>query len=47
VKRAEVHGSQPGDKAARREIGLVVQKYSLPVTGPLFDNTYACIREND
>lgn len=38
--------SQPGDKAARREIRLVLQKYSLPVTGPLFDQTYAYIREN-
>ena len=38
--------SQPGDKAARREIRLVLQKYQLPVTGPLFDNAYAYIREN-
>lgn len=38
--------SQPGDKAARREIRLVLQKYALPVTGPLFDNAYAYIREN-
>lgn len=38
--------SQPGDKAARREIRLVLQKYRLPVTGPLFDQTYAYIREN-
>lgn len=38
--------SQPGDKAARREIRLVLQKYALPVTGPLFDQTYAYIREN-
>jgi len=38
--------SQPGDKAARREIRLVLQKYGLPVTGPLFDNAYAYIREN-
>ena len=32
--------------AARREIRLVLQKYQLPVTGPLFDNAYAYIREN-
>ncbi len=38
--------SQPGDKAARREIRLVLQKYALPVTGPLFDNAYAYIQEN-
>jgi type I restriction enzyme R subunit len=38
--------SQPGDKAARREIRLVLQKYALPLTGPLFDNAYAYIREN-
>jgi hypothetical protein len=37
---------QPGDKAAGREIRLVLQKYWLPVTGPLFDQTYAYIREN-
>jgi type I restriction enzyme R subunit len=40
------NASQPGDKAARREIRLVLQKYQLPVTGPLFDNAYAYIREN-
>lgn len=38
--------SQPGDKAARKEIRLVLRKYALPVTGPLFDNAYAYIREN-
>lgn len=38
--------SQPGDKEARKQVRLVLQKYSLPVTGPLFDNAYAYIREN-
>lgn len=38
--------SQPGDKEARKQIRLVLQKYALPVTGPLFDNAYAYIREN-
>lgn len=38
--------SQPGDKAARREIRLVLNKYGLPPTGPLFDNAYAYISEN-
>ena len=38
--------SQPGDRAARLEIRSVLKKYALPVTGPLFDNAYAYIREN-
>lgn len=38
--------SQPGDKAARKEVRRVLAKYGLPVTGPLFDNAYAYIREN-
>ena len=38
--------SQPGDKEARKQIRLVLQKFALPVTGPLFDNSYAYIREN-
>jgi len=38
--------SQPGDRAARVEIRLVLKKYALPVTGPLFDQAYAYIREN-
>jgi type I restriction enzyme R subunit len=38
--------SQPGDKEARKQIRLVLQKFALPVTGPLFDNAYAYIREN-
>lgn len=38
--------SQPGDKEARRQIRLVLNKYALPVTGALFDNCYAYIREN-
>ena len=38
--------SQPGDKEARKQIRLVLQRYALPVTGPLFDNAYAYIREN-
>ena len=45
VAYADWADSQPGDKASRREIRLVLQKYSLPVTGPLFDQTYAYIRE--
>jgi type I restriction enzyme R subunit len=38
--------SQPGDKEARKQIRLVLQKYALPPAGPLFDNAYAYIREN-
>ena len=38
--------SQPGDREARKQIRLVLTKYQLPLTGPLFDNTYAYIREN-
>lgn len=32
---------QPGDREARTQIGPILKKYQLPVTGPLFDNTYA------
>ncbi|HUW77976.1 MAG TPA: HsdR family type I site-specific deoxyribonuclease [Candidatus Nanopelagicaceae bacterium] len=38
--------SQPGDRLVRRELRHVLQKYALPLTGPLFDNAYAYIREN-
>lgn len=38
--------SQPGDREARKQIRLVLGKYKLPPSGPLFDNTYAYIREN-
>jgi len=49
VKQAAYSGwneSQPGDKAVRKEIRVVLKRYLLPLTGPLFDNTYAYIREN-
>ena len=38
--------SMAGDREARKEIRLVLKKYALPASGPLFDNTYAYIREN-
>jgi type I restriction enzyme R subunit len=38
--------SQPGDREARKQIRLVLGKFKLPTSGPLFDNTYAYIREN-
>lgn len=31
---------------ARKQIRLVLSKYKLPPSRPLFDNTYAYIREN-
>lgn len=38
--------TQEGDRTVRKEIRVVLKRYSLPLTGPLFDNTYAYIREN-
>jgi type I restriction enzyme R subunit len=38
--------NQPDDKAARIQIRLLLKKYALPVTGLLFDNAYAYIRED-
>ena len=38
--------SQPGDRAVRREIRLLLVKYSLPATGPLFDRAYQYIVAN-
>lgn len=46
VAYAGWNDSQPGDRAARLEIRAVLKRYALPVTGPLFDNAYAYIREN-
>lgn len=46
VSYAGWNESQPGDREARKQIRLVLTKYQLPATGPLFDNTYAYIREN-
>ena len=40
------NSSQPGDKAVRTEIRRILKRYALPLTGPLFNNTYAYIREN-
>jgi type I restriction enzyme R subunit len=38
--------SQPGDREARKQIKLVLNKYALPPSGELFNETYAYIREN-
>jgi type I restriction enzyme, R subunit len=38
--------TQNGDRTVRREIRLVLKKYSLPSTGDLFEHAYAYIREN-
>ena len=38
--------TQAGDRTVRKEVRVILKKYRLPLTGPLFDNTYAYIREN-
>lgn len=38
--------SQPGDRRVRQELRVILRKYGLPVSGNLFDNAYAYIREN-
>jgi type I restriction enzyme R subunit len=38
--------TQEGDRTVRVEIRKILKKYALPLTGPLFDNAYAYIREN-
>jgi len=38
--------TQAGDRTVRKELRLLLKKYSLPTTGELFDKAYAYIREN-
>jgi type I restriction enzyme R subunit len=38
--------TQEGDRTVRKELRQVLKKFVLPVTGPLFDNAYAYVREN-
>lgn len=38
--------TQEGDRTVRKELRSVLKKYALPLTGNLFDNAYAYIREN-
>ncbi len=40
------HEDTDGDKKVRRELRSTLRQFSLPVTGPLFDKTYAYVREN-
>ena len=49
VKQSRYTGwneTQEGDRTVRRELRMTLKKYVLPLTGPLFDNAYAYIREN-
>ncbi len=38
--------TQEGDRTVRKELRLVLKRYALPLTGPLFDHAYAYISEN-
>lgn len=38
--------TQEGDRTVRKELRVVLKKYALPITGPLFDHAYAYISEN-
>lgn len=38
--------TQSGDRAVRKEVRVILKKFALPLTGPLFDHIYAYIREN-
>jgi type I restriction enzyme R subunit len=40
------NNTQNGDRTVRKEVRLILKKYSLPTTGELFDRAYAYIREN-
>jgi type I restriction enzyme R subunit len=40
------HENTDGDKKVRRELRSTLKHFGLPVTGPLFDKTYAYVREN-
>lgn len=49
VKQARYTGwndTQEGDRTVRRELRMVLKRYALPLTGALFDNASAYIREN-
>jgi type I restriction enzyme, R subunit len=49
VKQSRYTGwneTQEGDRTVRIELRMTLKKYALPLTGPLFDNAYAYIREN-
>lgn len=38
--------SDAGDKRVRRELRTALKEFSLPISGQLFDQTYAYVREN-
>ena len=38
--------TQEGDRTVRIELRKVLNKYGLPLTGPLFDNAYGYVSEN-
>ncbi len=38
--------TQEGDRTVRKELRVILKKYVLPLTGPLFDNAYGYVREN-
>jgi type I restriction enzyme R subunit len=40
------HEDSDGDKAVRRELRTALGNFGLPPKGPLFDKTYAYVREN-
>ena len=49
VKQVSYSGwtqDQGGDRTVRKELRQVLKKFSLPLTGDLFDRAYAYIREN-
>jgi type I restriction enzyme R subunit len=49
VKQVSYSGwaeNQSGDRTVRKELRSVLSKYSLPLTGELFDHAYAYVREN-
>jgi type I restriction enzyme R subunit len=46
VAYAGWHENSDGDKAVRRELRNALNNFSLPPTGPLFEKTYAYVREN-
>jgi type I restriction enzyme R subunit len=46
VQQTRWNETQEGDRTVRKELRVVLKKYALPVTGPLFDNAYAYISEN-
>lgn len=38
--------SQPGDREVRKQLRLILKKYGLPMTGPLFDRAYAYVSQH-